>query len=117
MLHLTAPLAAALGLALALGSPALGAVFVVDSTADEIDASPDDLGAAFARYGKRRKPSTDALAQLALDNFIEMRDTVASPAFRRKKRIEHALAAALLGAGIVFWIARRAWRRARAKPA
>jgi kynurenine 3-monooxygenase len=51
----------------------------------------NNLETAYAEYGQRRKPNTDALAQLAYDNFIEMRDKVGSPAFRRKKRIEHAL--------------------------
>ncbi len=42
MLRLIAPLVATVALALGLGSPARGAVFLVDSTADEIDASPGD---------------------------------------------------------------------------
>ncbi len=53
--------------------------------------SPTDLAAAYARYAGERKPNTDALAELALDNFIEMRDKAGSPAFRRKKRLEHLL--------------------------
>ena len=41
----------------------------------------------------RRTPSPklDAIAELALDNFVEMRDRVASPVFRTQKRAEHAL--------------------------
>ncbi|MFM9956928.1 MAG: FAD-dependent oxidoreductase [Phycisphaerales bacterium] len=53
--------------------------------------SPGDLSGAYARYAQERKPNTDALAQLALDNFIEMRDKAGSPAFRRRKRVEHVL--------------------------
>lgn len=63
------------------------------SLARHIDASPDDLRSAYERYAHERKPNTDALAQLALDNFIEMRDKAGSPAFRRKKMVEHALEA------------------------
>jgi kynurenine 3-monooxygenase len=38
-----------------------------------------------------RKPDADAIAQLALDNFIEMRDLVADPEFLLQKRIEARL--------------------------
>lgn len=35
-----------------------------------------------------RKPNTDAIAEMALTNFIEMRDLVADPQFLKKKKIE-----------------------------
>ena len=35
-----------------------------------------------------RKKDTDAIAQLAFDNFIEMRDLVADPEFLLRKKIE-----------------------------
>ncbi|MFP4090632.1 MAG: FAD-dependent oxidoreductase [Cyclobacteriaceae bacterium] len=38
-----------------------------------------------------RKPDADAIAELALQNFIEMRDLVADPAFLRRKQIEARL--------------------------
>ena len=38
-----------------------------------------------------RKENTAALAELAIGNFIEMRDNVGSPAFLRKKRRERRL--------------------------
>ena len=41
-----------------------------------------------AEFYAQRKPDTDALADLALDNFVEMRDRVASPWFRLKARAE-----------------------------
>ncbi len=50
-----------------------------------------DASKAFATYAARRKPNVDALADLALTNFVEMRDHVASPAFRAKKRLERIL--------------------------
>ncbi len=56
-----------------------------------IDESPRDIGEAFRAYETRRKPNADAIADLALANFIEMRDKVASPMFRAKKHAEHAL--------------------------
>jgi kynurenine 3-monooxygenase len=41
-------------------------------------------------YASIRKPNTDAIAEMALHNFIEMRDHVASRAFLVKKKIAHA---------------------------
>jgi kynurenine 3-monooxygenase len=52
---------------------------------------------AFAEYFSRRKENADALADLALGNFIEMRDKTASKAFRAKKKLDHFLEAALPG--------------------
>ena len=51
----------------------------------------DDVLPAFQ---KQRKPDADAIAQLALDNFVEMRDLVADADFLLRKKIEarlHAL--------------------------
>jgi kynurenine 3-monooxygenase len=45
----------------------------------------------FPRFFAERKPNTDAIAQLALDNFIEMRDTSADPHFALKRQLEHQL--------------------------
>ena len=56
-----------------------------------------DRERAFAEYFRRRKPNADALADLALENFIEMRDKTASKAFRAKKKLDHFLEAALPG--------------------
>src|SRR5881394_2591118 len=52
---------------------------------------------AFAEYFRRRKENADALADLAVGNFIEMRDKTASKVFRAKKKMDHALEAALPG--------------------
>jgi kynurenine 3-monooxygenase len=58
---------------------------------------PGDRGRAFADYFARRKPNADALADLAAQNFVEMRDKTASRAFRAKKKLDHALEAILPG--------------------
>lgn len=50
-----------------------------------------DWRRAFAEYEKRRKENADALADLAIGNFIEMRDLTGSRAFRAKKALERAL--------------------------
>jgi kynurenine 3-monooxygenase len=44
--------------------------------------------AAFRAYEQQRKENTDALADLAIDNFLEMRDRVRSRLFLWKKRAD-----------------------------
>src|SRR6202162_3217795 len=56
-----------------------------------------DRERAFVEYFERRKANADALADLALGNFIEMRDKTASKTFRAKKKLDHFLEAALPG--------------------
>jgi kynurenine 3-monooxygenase len=51
----------------------------------------DDKSTLFARYSAQRKPDGDAIADLALRNFIEMRDLVADTDFLLRKKIEKAL--------------------------
>src|SRR5438034_10568717 len=58
---------------------------------------PEDRQRAFAEYFSRRKVNADALADLAIGNFIEMRDKTASRAFRAKKKLDHFLEATLPG--------------------
>src|SRR5438045_2875728 len=58
---------------------------------------PQDRQRAFAEYFERRKVNADALADLALENFIEMRDKTASKTFRAKKKLDHFLEALLPG--------------------
>jgi len=58
---------------------------------------PQNRERAFAEYFRRRKENADALANLAIGNFIEMRDKTASKTFRAKKKLDHALEAALPG--------------------
>src|SRR5213595_2414586 len=52
---------------------------------------PGDRQRAFAEYFARRKENADALADLAVQNFIEMRDKTASQTFRAKKKLDHLL--------------------------
>jgi kynurenine 3-monooxygenase len=58
---------------------------------------PQDRQRVFAEYFARRKENTDALANLAVQNFIEMRDKTASKAFRAKKKLDHLLEGLLPG--------------------
>jgi kynurenine 3-monooxygenase len=62
-----------------------------------LEQFPKNRERAFAEYFRRRKENADALADLAIGNFIEMRDKTASKTFRAKKKLDHALEAALPG--------------------
>jgi kynurenine 3-monooxygenase len=53
----------------------------------------DDWTKILPAYEQQRKPNTDAIAELALLNFIEMRDLVADKKFLRKKEIEKKIVA------------------------
>jgi len=56
-----------------------------------LDKHDDHWKATLAEFQALRKPDTDAIAQLALDNFIEMRDLVADADFLLRKKIEAKL--------------------------
>jgi len=53
-----------------------------------IDTHAGNWPAILAEYQQLRKPDGDAIADLALNNFIEMRDKVADPQFLLQKKIE-----------------------------
>ncbi|MFL6584304.1 MAG: FAD-dependent oxidoreductase [Chthoniobacterales bacterium] len=57
----------------------------------------DNRERVFAEYYRQRKQNADALADLAIENFVEMRDKTASRFFRAKKKLDHVLEAALPG--------------------
>jgi kynurenine 3-monooxygenase len=42
----------------------------------------------FAEFGALRKPNTDAIAEMALDNYLEMRERVADPKFQLQLALE-----------------------------
>ncbi len=50
-----------------------------------------DWEPVFAALAARRKPNADAIAAMALENFVEMRDRVGDPAFLLRKQVEHRL--------------------------
>jgi kynurenine 3-monooxygenase len=56
-----------------------------------LSAFPNDRRKAFGEYFERRKQNADALADLAVQNFVEMRDKTASRLFRTKKKLDHTL--------------------------
>jgi kynurenine 3-monooxygenase len=51
-----------------------------------------DWARVFAAFSTARKPDTDAIADMAVAHYIEMRDRVADPHFLLQKQIEQELA-------------------------
>ncbi|MFD2246564.1 FAD-dependent oxidoreductase [Pontibacter ruber] len=60
-------------------------ITVLDQMLENFDGDWEKLFKAFER---KRKPDADAIADLAVMNFIEMRDKVADPRFLLRKKIE-----------------------------
>jgi kynurenine 3-monooxygenase len=58
---------------------------------DIIDGGDSDWSEIFTEFEHRRKVNTDAIADLALENFVEMRDRVGDPQFLLRKKVELAL--------------------------
>jgi kynurenine 3-monooxygenase len=56
-----------------------------------IEKFPDQWNKIFEEFQNIRKPNTDAIADLAQENFIEMRDLVSTKDFQLKKKIESVL--------------------------
>ncbi len=56
---------------------------VLDGLLDRHDA----WEALFADFARSRLPDTSAIAQMALENYIEMRDTVRDPTYLRRKAL------------------------------
>ena len=55
-----------------------------------IDKHSEDWNLILEEYQTLRKPDADAIAELALNNFVEMRDKVGDPRFLLQKKIEAA---------------------------
>ena len=62
-----------------------------------LDRGESDWAKLFAEFERLRKPNTDAIADLALENFVEMRDKVSDPKFLLRKKVELALEARFPG--------------------
>ena len=58
-----------------------------------LDRLGPDWPLLFQEFERARKINTDAIADLALENFVEMRDRVADPRFLFRKKAELALEA------------------------
>lgn len=62
-----------------------------------LDAQGADWEKVFGEFEESRKINTDAIADLAIENFVEMRDRVADPRFLFRKKVELALEAKFPG--------------------
>ena len=58
-------------------------------------ADPADPAGVFAEFQRRRKPNADAIAAMALENYVEMRDSVADPRYLAKRALGLRLAEAV----------------------
>ncbi len=58
-----------------------------------LDRNGADWPRVFAEFEKERKINTDAIADMAIENFTEMRDRVADSRFLLRKKVELALEA------------------------
>jgi kynurenine 3-monooxygenase len=58
-----------------------------------LEQHQDDWETIFRTFQENRKPNTDAIADLAVYNFIEMRDKVADPRFLLQKKVEAKITA------------------------
>jgi kynurenine 3-monooxygenase len=58
-----------------------------------LDRHGPDWARVFREFEETRKINTDAIADLAVENFVEMRDRVADPRFLFRKKVELALEA------------------------
>ena len=59
--------------------------------AERFADQPTNLAAELEQFQQQRKPDADAIAELALQNFVEMRDRVADPQFVAQRQIEAEL--------------------------
>jgi kynurenine 3-monooxygenase len=58
-----------------------------------LDRHGPDWTRVFGEFENARKVNTDAIADMAIENFTEMRDRVADPSFLFRKKVELALEA------------------------
>jgi kynurenine 3-monooxygenase len=58
-----------------------------------LDQHGPDWPTVFSRFEQQRKINTDAIADMAVENFTEMRDRVADARFLLRKKVEQALEA------------------------
>src|SRR5580700_5491419 len=56
-----------------------------------LDQHGADWNKVFSEFERARKENTDAIADLAIENFVEMRDRVGDPRFLFRKKVEFAL--------------------------
>ncbi len=63
---------------------------IVQSSSDQTPAEPD-WATVYAQFSRQRRPDTDAIAAMALENYLIMRDAVRDPLFHLRKELEWEL--------------------------
>ena len=58
---------------------------------DSMLGQSHDWPAVFARFERERKPNTDAIAEMALENYVEMRASVLDPDYQQRKKTAEEL--------------------------
>lgn len=58
---------------------------------DDLLGQCDDWQELFGQFERLRRPNTEAIARMALENYLEMRDSVRDPAFLRRRQLAFAL--------------------------
>jgi kynurenine 3-monooxygenase len=56
-----------------------------------LDSCGGDWSRAFAEFARVRKPNAEAIADMALENYVEMRDAVRDPRFQLQKALAFEL--------------------------
>jgi len=69
----------------------MNAAFEDCAELDALFAASRDWQELFARFEESRRPNTTAIAQMALENYLEMRDAVLDAGFVRRKALAMAL--------------------------
>jgi kynurenine 3-monooxygenase len=54
---------------------------------DDLLEDYDDWESLFDAFGQRRRPNTEAIAKMSLENYVEMRATVLDPTFKRHQAL------------------------------
>jgi kynurenine 3-monooxygenase len=60
--------------------------------AELMENAANDTNVTFAEFQRRRKPNADAIAAMALENYVEMRDSIADAHFLLMRALERKLA-------------------------
>src|SRR5581483_3002315 len=58
-----------------------------------VENGANDAKEIFSEFERRRRPNADAIAVMALENYVEMRDSVADAHFLLMRALERVLAA------------------------
>jgi kynurenine 3-monooxygenase len=69
----------------------MNAAFEDCAELDALLGEPPEWAELFARFEQARRPNTAAIAQMALENYLEMRDAVLDAGFVRRKALAMAL--------------------------